>query len=415
MKRYIKAHKKTIGGIVVIMFKVASIARRSVLKSLAVVSFAALAACEPVSLSNPSLGGNTGQKVDPSAPISVALLVPMDSGQASDALIAKDFEKAARLAIGDLSNVKVNLKVYNTAGNEVQAASAANQAAADGASIIVGPLFANAANAAGVAVADKNINVLAFSNNASIAGGNVFILGSTFQNTANRLSQFAKRQGRARVLVVHSNDVAGQVGRNAVTTAAAKAGLEVAGVQGYPLSQQGIVGAAQGIADAAKSTGADTTFITANPASDLPLLSSALGDNGITGTSTMLLGLTRWSAQPQVPALPALQGGYFTMPDRNLEANFQNRFTTAYGASPHPLAGLAYDAIAAIGALAGTGSADALTKGSLTRNSGFVGTQGIFRLRSNGTNERGLAVAQIRNNQVVVVEQAPKNFSGAGF
>ncbi|WP_420862732.1 penicillin-binding protein activator [Algirhabdus cladophorae] len=378
-------------------------------------SFAALAACEPVSLSGPSLSGNAGQQIDPSAPVPVALLVPMQSGQSSDTLLAQDFEKAARLAIGDLSNVKIDLKVYNTAGTEAQAASAATQAANDGAKIIIGPLFANAANAAGVAVASRNINVLAFSNNASIAGGNVFILGATFQNTANRLSQFAKRQGRNRVLVVHADDVAGQVGRDAIVRAADRSGLQVAGIQSYPLSQQGIVGAAQGIAATAQSTGADTTFMTANPASDLPLLSSALGDNGINGASTMLLGLSRWSAQPQVPALPALQGGYFTLADRALETNFQKRYSAAYGANPHPLAGLAYDAVAAIGALAGTGSPDALTAGSLTRNSGFVGTQGIFRLRADGTNERGLAVAQIRDQQVVVVEQAPKNFSGAGF
>ena len=129
----------------------------------------------------------------------------------------------------------------------------------------------------------------------------------------------------------------------------------------------------------------------------------------------MLMGLSRWSVQPQVAALPALQGGYFTMPDTNLESNFSKRYSSAYGTSPHPLAGLAYDAIAAIGALAGAGRADALTASQLTRNAGFVGTQGIFRLRANGTNERGLAVAQLRNNQVVIVEPAPKNFSGAGF
>jgi hypothetical protein len=33
----------------------------------------------------------------------------------------------------------------------------------------------------------------------------------------------------------------------------------------------------------------------------------------------------------------------------------------------------------------------------------------------NGTNERGLAVAQIRGNQVVVIDPAPRSFGGAGF
>ncbi|MGD9917182.1 MAG: penicillin-binding protein activator, partial [Paenirhodobacter sp.] len=69
---------------------------------------------------------------------------------------------------------------------------------------------------------------------------------------------------------------------------------------------------------------------------------------------------------------------------------------------------------AAIGARVKSGRADALTRGALTQPSGFVGVNGIFRLRNEGTNERGLAVAEIRNSQVVVIDPAPRSF-GAGF
>jgi hypothetical protein len=51
----------------------------------------------------------------------------------------------------------------------------------------------------------------------------------------------------------------------------------------------------------------------------------------------------------------------------------------------------------------------------LTQGAGFRGASGIFRLRADGTNERGLAVATIRNNQVVLLEAAPQAFGGAGF
>ena len=79
------------------------------------------------------------------------------------------------------------------------------------------------------------------------------------------------------------------------------------------------------------------------------------------------------------------------------------------------MAGLAYDGIAAIGALVEREGSNALTRGALTRGSGFAGTGGIFRLRGDGTNQRGLAIAQIRNNQVVVLDPAPRSFGGAGF
>ena len=38
-----------------------------------------------------------------------------------------------------------------------------------------------------------------------------------------------------------------------------------------------------------------------------------------------------------------------------------------------------------------------------------------LRLLADGTNERGLAVAEVRNNQVTILDAAPRSFGGAGF
>ncbi len=139
-----------------------------------------LAACVPGE--GPSTGA--GPRVDASAPIAVALLVPGGSGQASDALLASSLENAARLAMADLNGVTIDLRVYQTGGNPAQAQAMAVKAIDEGAQIILGPVFAQEANAAGVAAAGRGISVLAFSNNTEIAGGNVFVLGPTFENTA---------------------------------------------------------------------------------------------------------------------------------------------------------------------------------------------------------------------------------------
>jgi hypothetical protein len=155
--------------------------------------------------------------------------------------------------------------------------------------------------------------------------------------------------------------------------------------------------------------------MTAGVNADLPILATALPEAGINPADTQYIGLTRWSAAPQALALPGLQGGIFTLPDQGMQNLFESRYAAAYGNNPHPLAGLAYDGIAAIGALVAKGNANALTKRALTSPQGFQGTAGIFRLLSNGQNERGLAVATVRNNSVVVLEAAPRSFGGAGF
>ena len=46
--------------------------------------------------------------------------------------------------------------------------------------------------------------------------------------------------------------------------------------------------------------------------------------------------------------------------------------------------------------------------------SGFVGVNGVFRLLPDGTNQRGLAVATIRDNAVVILDPAPRSFAGSG-
>ncbi len=393
------------------MFAVLTPARKTIARIIALFSILWLAACEPIALSN----AGSGQKIDPGAPVPVALLVPRGGGNSGDDALARALENSARLAIADLQGVKVDLRVYGTAGNPAQAQTAAQQAVADGAKIILGPVYAESANAAAVAIADKNVNVLAFSNNTTIAGGNLFVLGPTFGNTANRLVKFAGQQGKKRILVVHSDNVPGQLGSQAIQAAIGQAGTSLAGTVSYEFSQQGVVGAAPRIAAAARNGSADAVFMTANTAGALPLFSQLLPESGLSATTHQFIGLSRWDIPAQSLELPGLQGGWFALPDPQLTARFRGRYETAYGGAPHPIGGLAYDGIAAIGALVKAGKSNALTGAALTQGAGFQGVNGIFRLRPDGTNERGLAVATIRDKQVVVIDSAPRSFGGAGF
>ncbi|APE44740.1 penicillin-binding protein activator [Sulfitobacter alexandrii] len=371
-----------------------------------------LAACEPIAMGG--IANSGGPKVDTSAPIPVALLVPR-GGSASDNLLAQNLENAARLAIRDLDGVQVDLRVYGTAGNAGTAASMAAQAVNEGAKIILGPVYAESANAAGVAVASQGVNVLSFSNNPTIAGGNVFVLGPTFDTTANRLVGYAKRTGKDRIVVVSGQDVAGQLGRTAIERAIAANGATLAGSVDYALSQESVIASIPRVKAAVEGGNANAVFLTTSSASALPLFAQLLPEAGIQGPATQYIGLTRWDIPPATLALPGVQGGWFALPDPGATGVFRQKYSAAYGSEPHPLAGLAFDGIAAIGALAKTGKSSALSGASLTQGAGFRGASGIFRLNRDGTNDRGLAVATIRNQQVVVIDAAPQAFGGAGF
>ena len=368
-----------------------------------------LAACEPV-----TTAGNA-PSVSTDGRVAVALMVPGASGQATDQLLSRSLENAARLAIADLGTNRIDLRVYNTSGQPGEAGAIAQRAVADGAKVILGPVFAQEANAAGVAVASQGVNVLSFSNNTDIAGANVFVLGPTFENTAQRLVRYAAAQGQRRVMIIHDRTPAGEAGRAAIARAVSGSGATLAQTMGYEFSQNGVTQAAPAIAAAARASGADALFFTADSAGSLPLVTQLLRDQGLSPAQARYLGLTRWDIPQATLALPGVQGGWFALPDPALYQAFQARYQGAYGEVPHPIAGLAYDGIAAVGALLSTGRPDALSRGALTQNSGFAGVSGVFRFNADGTNERGLAVAEIRNRQVVVIDPAPRNFGGGFF
>ena len=390
------------------MFSVFAATRKPLARIAPVLFAVFLASCDANSF-------GAGQSINLGKPIPVALLVPGGSGNSGDAVLASSLENAARLAIADLDGINIDLRVYNTAGQAAIAASAARQAVNDGAKIILGPVFAEAANAAGLAVASRNVNVLSFSNNSAIAGGNVFVLGPTFQNTANRLVRYAVSQGKGHIMIVNAQDGAEVIGRDAINRAIINGGATLAGVTTFELSQEGVIAAIPQITSDAQSRGAQAIFLTSGTSGALPFLAQLLPESGLDRSVVQFIGLQRWDIPATALTLPGLQGGWFALPDPRLSSRFQDRYLSAYGTLPHPIAGLAYDGIAAIGALVSAGKADALTRGALTQSAGFVGVNGVFRLLADGTNERGLAVAMIEDNQVTVIDPAPRSFGGAGF
>ena len=373
----------------------------------ALTSLALLSACETATPTGQNTGGYNG------TPVAVALLVPSGSGEASDDLIATGLENATRMAIADLGDVQIDLRIYATAANPDTAAAMASKAVDDGAKIILGPFYGAEASKAGAAVAGRGVAVMSFSNNPAIAGANVFILGQTFDSTANRLASFAVTKGLTRIMVVSDQTAAGEVGKAAIQSAVVSAGGSVAAVGSYQFSQNGIVQAVSDIAASANSSTAQAVFMTADTGGALPLLTQLLMENGVDPATTQYIGLTRWDIPLANLTQPGVQGGWFALPDPGLAQQFLGRYQSAYGAAPHATAGLAYDGMAAIGALVKQSGLGALSAGGLTQGAGFVGVNGIFRFLPSGMNERGLAVAQIVNQQVSVIDPAPRSFTGS--
>ncbi|TVR49324.1 MAG: penicillin-binding protein activator [Rhodobacteraceae bacterium] len=382
--------------------------RRGLLSSAAATVF--VAGCEAPAVL-PGVG--TGPETDPSGPARVALLVP-GGGESDRQTLARNLENAARMARADLQGVEMDLRVYQTGGEPQRAASEASRAISDGAQIILGPLFADATRAVAPVAAEAGVNVLSFSNNPDVAGGNVFLLGAMFENTATRLLGYAAGQGRGSVMIVSEQSEAGRIAEQAIQRAATRTGATIAGTQSYAFSQQGIVDALPQISSTARNSGADSIIFTAGSEGALPLLAELLPQNSISNEDYQFMGLTRWDIPPATMELSGLQGGWFALPDPRLNEQFERRYEAAHGSRPNPVAALGYDGVAAVGALARLGGSAPFSAQAITQQSGFAGVAGVFRFRRDGTNERGLAVAEIRDERREILSPAPRSFVGGG-
>ena len=338
----------------------------------------------------------------------VGLLLPYGSKIRGDEALAISLENAARLATNDLGYRKIKLMVYATKSDPEIAAKAAKKAVDDGANIIIGPLRSDVANSAAVAVADKNINVLTFSNNTEISGRNLFLLGTSFETLANRLTAYAYENNSRNWLLIHPQTKEGEVAKNAIVEAAQNNRIAIQATLSFELTTKGIVEAIPTIAELVEASNVDAIMLTSNSAGALPLLGQLLPEKGVDPKLIRYIGLARWDVSKQTLKLPGLQGGWFALPDPVLAKQFDTRYKTIFNKIPHPLASLAYDGIAVVGAL--QKEKRNMSSKSLKISSGFLGVNGLFRFTKKGTNQRSLSIATIKRNEVKVIDSSRKSF-----
>jgi hypothetical protein len=125
------------------------------------------------------------------------------------------------------------------------------------------------------------------------------------------------------------------------------------------------------------------------------------------------LGTGVWN-DPRVHGVPALQGGWFAAPDNRGFNAFAARYRARFNSEPTRLATLSYDAVSLAAALARTQGSQRFSEAVLTNPSGFAGADGVFRFRTDGTNDRALAVLEIRSGGVATVSPAPRTLGASG-
>ena len=337
-----------------------------------------------------------------SGQVKVGLILPL-SASGNAGVAAQSMKNAAEMAFAEFRNPNIQLLIKDDAGSPQGAAAGAEQAIAEGAEIILGPLFAQSVSAVAAPARGRGIPVIAFSTDSSVAGRGVYLLSFLPESDVNRIVEYSAGTGKKSYAALLPDNAYGNVVEATFRTAVPRRGGRIVALEKYGFDRttpiQNIV---QGL------VGVDALFI-ADDGEAVAANADALTAAGANVRNVQLLGTGLWD-NPRVFANPALQGGLYAAPDPAGFRAFSNRYRTKYGADPVRTATLAYDAVALVAALARTSGPARFSNETLTTSSGFAGIDGLFRFRADGTNERGLAVMRVGTNGPTPVVGSPRTF-----
>jgi ABC-type branched-subunit amino acid transport system substrate-binding protein len=378
----------------------------------------------------------------PKTKVPVALLLPLSGREAP---LGGDLLDAAQLALFEVGDGNFQLMPRDTAGAE-GARGAAEQAAAEGARLILGPVFAADVTQAAPVARDRRLNLIAFSNDSSVARPGTYLIGITPDQQIRRIVGYAYNQGLRRFAALVPEGQYGNRVHESLRRSVTELGAQLVTVVHYSSDGSDLNGVVRRLAEwddrraamarerkeleakdddsskealrklgKAETLGEvpfDAVLIPeggARLATIAPLLSYYDVDN----TKVRYLGLTAWEA-PGLGREPALVGAWYVAPPRGGAEGFESRFRAAYGRPSGPIARLAYDATALAALLARRETGPDFSDATLTAANGYLGSAGIFRFRPTGEAETGLAVFEVRPNEVRVADPAPETFLQVG-
>lgn len=339
--------------------------------------------------------------------VRIGLILPL-SAQGNAGIAAASMKNAAEMALAEFKEPNIQLLVKDDGGTPQGAQAGAQQALDEGAELIIGPLFAQSVSAVGSIARPRNIPVIAFSTDASVAARGVYLLSFLPESDVKRIVEFAVSRGKRSFAALLPDNGYGGVVEAALQQEVARRGGRVVALEKYPLDPGRISEAAKRIAQSANQV---DSILIADGADAVPQVVQALAAAGVNLKRVQLLGTGLWD-DSRIFQTAQLEGGWFAAPASEGFRSFSGRYRARYGQDPVRTATLAYDAVALVAALVKQQpGVQRFTDQTLTTPSGFAGIDGIFRFRPDGTNERGLAILRVTPNGGQVINPPPRAFN----
>jgi ABC-type branched-subunit amino acid transport system substrate-binding protein len=329
----------------------------------------------------------------------VALLVPLTGPNAG---VGKSLANATQMALLDTGGAKVRITTYDT---NTGAAQAANRALADGNKLILGPLLAEDVRAIEPIAQRAHVPVITFSNDVSVAGDGVYLLGYVPSQAIDRVVSYAQGRGITTFAGLVPNGLYGQRASTAFLRSVEDAGGQVVSLQTYDRSSASVSAAVKRLAAKAPYGAVLIADSGATAAMVAPTVKKAVG------ADTRLLGTELWNSESSIASKTSLNGAWFASVPDTLYRQYAVKYRSRFGAAPYRLSSLGYDAVLLTVRIARDWRPGSdFPQSALRDPGGFSGIDGAFRFGKDGVAQRALEVQEIRDGRTVTISAAPGGF-----
>lgn len=329
---------------------------------------------------------------------------------------ANSIMKAIEMGMFDHADGRYLILRFDTEGTANGVEQAAQSAIAAGVQIILGPLFSGEVSIVSNMANQVNVPVLAFSNDRYVAGDGVFLTSVGLEEEVKEIIDFARTRGiESYAFLGPDSDYGRRVASALKEEVERRDGRVIASNFYVQEDSDAPLRAARVVAKAMQREveRVPRRVAVLVPESGVKLRSVAplLPYSGLDTRYAVFLGTSQWD-DPSVWREPTLINGYFVAPPRETFRKFVDDYERIFGEEPSRLAPLGYDVATVTAKLASAGKG--FSAEVLSSEDGFVGVNGLFRFRIDGTAERSLSILRItQRSNAVEIRAGSRNFGYA--
>lgn len=313
----------------------------------------------------------------------VVVLLPLSGAYAH---IGDSYLKAIELALFEFADMNLKAQVLDTKGSFEGTLEALKHVKE--ADVILGPVMSTSVDAAAMWALKRQAPVISLTNNFTKSQQGIFVFGLPPQTEVEAMVRFAVKRRMDRFSAVLPSGAFGSAMRESLEHATKGYGVTLVDVVYYSPNMDEL----PSIIKQMRRKTVDGIFVV-NGGQELFAISNALKTANVSGR---ILGTQHWRAG-DVNHWRQLNGAWYTTAHAPEKAIFENRYFSLYKKEPDSTAYLAYDAMAMLAKLHKLSYDRPFSIGALTNPMGFIGLQGRFTLKSDGSVSRNVSILEIKD------------------